>query len=136
MHGQDQCHTQRQERMGHVRQQKRQSRLGVKWTSGDIKFDQAYQLSGIDEIHLAKFFSPQNILSLETAMQSFHGDFYVHPQTSMLCWLFKKNILQHSSEDLSIRNVHELAESLLQLKMTEFEKMTHIMQMLIPELSS
>lgn len=117
-------------------QQKRQSRLGVKWTSGDIKFDQAYQLSGIDEIHLAKFFSPQNILSLETAMQSFHGDFYVHPQTSMLCWLFKKNILQHSSEDLSIRNVHELAESLLQLKMPEFEKMTHIMQTLIPELSS
>lgn len=117
-------------------QQKRQSRLGIKWTSGDIKFDQTYQLSGIDEMHLAKFFSPQNILQLESAMQSFQGDFYIHPQTSMLCWLFKQKITQHSFEDLKIKTVHELAENLLQLNMPEFEKMTHIMQALIPELSS
>ena len=115
-------------------QQKRASRLGVKWTSGDIKFDQSYQLSGIHEVSLAKFFSPQNILHLEIALQEFKGDFYIHPQTSTLCWLFKTDITDISDNHASIKNIHELAEHLHDLNMPELEKMTQIMQKLIPEL--
>ncbi|MFH4351589.1 hypothetical protein WAJ70_21100, partial [Acinetobacter baumannii] len=73
-------------------QQKKACRLGVAWESSDIRFNQKYQQSGINELDLVKFLSPDRLLLLEKMLEGFPGDFYVHPETSALCWLCNVNL--------------------------------------------
>lgn len=115
-------------------QQKKNCRLGVKWSSGDIQFDEHYQLSGFSEIWLAKFFKPSNILHLETALQDYQGDFYVDPQSSILCWLFSEDILQIENWNKDGSTVASFAEQLESLSMPNFDKFSATLQKLILEL--
>ena len=114
--------------------QKKNCRLGIKWSSGDIHFDQRYQLSGFSEIWLAKFFKPSNLLHLETALKAYQGDFYIDPQTSTLCWLFEENIFHCENKQLYPSTVTEFAEQLELIQMPNFEKLSNTIQKLITEL--
>ncbi len=114
--------------------QKKNCRLGIEWSSGDIYFDQHYQLSGYSEIWLAKFFKPANILHLETALRDYHGDFYIDPQTSTLCWLFEENIFYCENKQPYPSTVAEFAEQLELIHMPNFEKLKNTLQKLITEL--
>ena len=115
-------------------QQKKNCRLGIEWSSGDIQFNEHYQLSGFSEVALAKFFKPANILHLETALQNDQGDFYVDPQISTLCWLFPEDILKIENENGDDSTVALLAERLESLSMPNFEEFSAILQKLILEL--
>ncbi|EXD54588.1 hypothetical protein [Acinetobacter baumannii] len=112
-------------------QQKKACRLGVAWESSDIRFNQKYQQSGINELDLVKFLSPDRLLLLEKMLEGFPGDFYIHPETSALCWLCNVNLLRQQS--LYGTSVRELAERLETLSMPEFEQFANILQHFIDE---
>ncbi|MFP0266561.1 hypothetical protein BFR77_09310 [Acinetobacter pittii] len=112
-------------------QQKKACRLGVAWESSDIRFNQKYQQSGINELDLVKFLSPDRLLLLEKMLEDFPGDFYVHPETSALCWLCNVNLLRQQS--LYGASVRELAECLETLSMPEFEQFANKLQHFINE---
>lgn len=114
--------------------QKKNCRLGIKWSSGDIQFDNHYQLSGFSEIWLAKFFKPNHILHLESALQDYQGDFYVEPQNCTLCWLFSEDILHIENWNGDDSTVAAFAEQLESLSMPHFEKFSAKLQKLILEL--
>jgi hypothetical protein len=103
--------------------QNRACRLGTKWSSGDIRFDNQYQLSGTNEMRLAKFFSPNHVLMLEKAMSNFKGDFYVHPQHPALCWLFKNDVTQTHLPVTQVQTVHDLAAQLESMSMPDYEQL-------------
>lgn len=114
--------------------QKRVCRLGVKWSSGDIRFDEQYQLSGVNEMQLAKFFTPQHILTLEHVLGNFKGDVYVHPQSPSMCWLFKTDILKQYSDVESIQTVQDLAANLENLCMPNYEQLRDSLLELLREI--
>jgi hypothetical protein len=64
-------------------------------------------------------------------LEDFPGDFYVHPETSALCWLSNVNLLRQQS--LYGARVRELAECLETLSMPEFEQFANILQNFIDE---
>ena len=116
------------------RYQKRACRLGVKWESIDIQFNQRYQQSGTNEMLLAKFFSPSHILKLDQALQAYSGDLYIHPDYPSLVWLFKQDILKRQPDLEDIRTINDLAYHLEQLSMPEFEHFQSIATSLFEEI--
>ena len=116
--------------------QKRACRLGVKWTTSDIKFNNTAQMSGTSEMQLARFFTPKRILELEKMFNDLRGDFYVHPQHSLLCWQFEKNIFETYPSNNTLSNVHELADYLNQLRLHIFENVSQGLESLIESLDS
>ncbi|BCX75309.1 hypothetical protein [Acinetobacter sp. Tol 5] len=103
--------------------QNRACRFGTKWSSGDIRFDNQYQLSGTNEMRLAKFFSPNHVLMLDQAMSNFKGDFYIHPQHPALCWLFKIDITKPHLPVNQVQTVHDLAAQLESMSMPDYEQL-------------
>jgi len=116
--------------------QKRASRLGVKWSSGDIRFDNQYQLSGIDEMRLAKFFTPNHVLMLEKAMAYFKGDFYIQAHRSSLCWLFKIDILKQHTQVNKVQTVQDLASQLETLKLPDYEVLKQSILTILEEIQT
>lgn len=109
-------------------QQQRACRLGVKWSSSDIQFNQRFQLSGTDEMKLAKFFSPARVLKLDHMLQDYRGDFYIHPQVDSLVWLFKKDILKQESQYDAVQSISDLALHLEHLRMPNYEQLKDQLQ--------
>ncbi len=103
--------------------QNRACRLGVKWSSGDIRFDNQYQLSGTNEMQLAKFFTPNHVLMLDQAMAYFKGDFYVQAQRPSLCWLFKTDITKAQMQVDKVQTVYDLAAQLESMNMPDYEQL-------------
>lgn len=114
--------------------QQRACRLGLKWSSSDIQFNQHYQLSGTNEMQLAKFFSPVHILKLDQAMREYSGDLYIHPDSPSLLWLFKKDILKTHSTLSSIQSIEDLALYLEHLSMPQFEHLEQQLTTLLKEI--
>lgn len=114
--------------------QKRNCRLGIAWNSPDIQFNQRYQLSGRNEMQLARFFSPSRILKLEQAMQDYQGDFYIHPDFPSLLWLFDQDILKKQSIHSPIQRIEDLVLHLEQLSMPQFEHLQQNLKPLLAEL--
>lgn len=71
------------------------------------------------------------MLLLEKMLEDFPGDFYVHPETSALCWLCNVNLLRQQS--LYGASVRELTECLESLSMPEFEQFANKLQHFINE---
>lgn len=113
--------------------QNRACRLGTKWSSGDIRFDNQYQLSGTNEMRLAKFFSPNHVLVLDQAMSRFKGDFYVHPQHPALCWLFKIDITKPHLPVGQVQTVHDLAAQLESMSMPDYEQLKQSLLTILQE---
>lgn len=116
--------------------QKYVSRLGVKWSSGDIRFDNQYQLSGTNEMILAKFFKPNHVLVLDQAMQAFKGDFYVQAHRPSLCWLFDVDITQREIGLSSIHTVQDLVMNLESTTMPNLEQLRQSMTDILKEVQS
>ena len=116
--------------------QKRACRLGTKWSSGDIRFDDYYQLSGVNEMQLAKFFSPTHVLMLDQAMDYFKGDFYIQANRPSLCWLFNKDVTNTQIEFDRIETVHDLVAQLETTTMPEYEQLKQSMNTILREFHS
>lgn len=114
-------------------QQKKLCRLGVEWQSSDIRFNQSFQQSGIDEFELARFLSPERLLYLEKILHQFSGDFYVHPKTATLCWIFDVDLSQIESDLYEVNTVADLADQLAKIRMPNFEKFADALKHLIIE---
>jgi len=116
--------------------QKRACRLGTKWSSGDIRFDDNYQLSGTNEMQLAKFFTPTHVLMLDQAMEYFKGDFYIQADRPSLCWLFNKDVTKAQMEFDRIDTVHDLVTQLETTTMPEYEQLRQSMFTILKEIQS
>ena len=103
--------------------QKRACRLGTKWSSGDIRFDDNYQLSGVNEMQLAKFFTPTHVLMLDQAMDYFKGDLYIQALRPSLCWLFNVDITQSLVQHDKMDTVHDLVTHLESTIMPNYERL-------------
>lgn len=102
---------------------KNRCHLGVEWQSSDIRFNQKYQQSGMSEFEFVKFLTPERLLALENMMQAFYGDFYVHPHTGVMCWLFNESPLVENNYLFQASTVNELAEKLEQLHMPKLQRL-------------
>lgn len=116
--------------------QKRACRLGTKWSSGDIRFDERYQLSGVNEMQLAKFFTPTHVLVLDQAMDYFKGDLYVQAQRPSLCWLFNVDITKTLIQYDHVDTVHELIAQLESTSMPEYERLKQSLTAILKETQS
>ncbi len=113
---------------------KHQSRLGIEWKSSDILFNKKHQQTGVNEYELVKFLTPERVLSLEKMMQTFYGDFYVHPQTSVMCWLFNESPLAENNYLFQAITVNKLAEKLEQLQMPKLQRLQEALTSLLKTL--
>jgi hypothetical protein len=84
--------------------------LESEWQSSDLRFNQKYQQSGVNEFEFVKFLTPERLLALENMMLAFHSDFYVEPHTGMMCWLLNESPLDENNYLFQAITVTELAE--------------------------
>lgn len=113
---------------------KHQCHLGVEWKSSDILFNKKYQQTGVNKYEFVKFLTPERLLSLEKMMQTFHGDFYVPPQTSVMYWLFNESPLIESNYLFQAITVNKLAEKLEQLQMPKLQRLQEALTSLLKTL--
>lgn len=113
---------------------KHQCHLGIEWKSSDILFNKKYQQTGVNKYELVKFLTPERLLSLEKMMQTFHGDFYVPPQTSVMYWLFNESPLIESNYLFQAITVNKLAEKLEQLQMPKLQRLQEALTSLLKTL--
>ncbi|WP_436872417.1 hypothetical protein [Acinetobacter haemolyticus] len=113
---------------------KHQCHLGIEWKSSDILFNKKYQQTGVNEYEFVKFLTPERLLSLEKMMQTFHGDFYVPPQTSVMYWLFNESPLIESNYLFQAITVNKLAEKLEQLQMPKLQRLQEALTSLLKTL--
>ncbi|WP_227541432.1 MULTISPECIES: hypothetical protein [Acinetobacter] len=97
--------------------------LGIEWQSSDIRFNQKYQQSGVNEFEFVKFLTPERLLALENMMLAFHSDFYVDPHTGLMCWLLNESPLAENNYLFQAITVNELAEKLEQLQMPKLQRL-------------
>lgn len=113
---------------------KHQCHLGIEWKSSDILFNKKYQQTGVNKYEFVKFLTPERLLSLEKMMQTFHGDFYVPPQTSVMYWLFNESPLIESNYLFQAITVNKLAEKLEQLQMPKLQRLQEALTSLLKTL--
>lgn len=113
---------------------KHQCHLGIEWKSSDILFNKKYQQTGVNKYEFVKFLTPERLLSLEKMMQTFHGDFYVPPQTSVMYWLFNESPLIESNYLFQAITVNKLAEKLEQLQMPKLQRLPEALTSLLKTL--
>ncbi|MEB6677685.1 hypothetical protein [Acinetobacter haemolyticus] len=113
---------------------KHQCHLGIEWKSSDILFNKKYQQTGVNKYEFVKFLTPERLLSLEKMMQTFHGDFYVPPQNSVMYWLFNESPLIESNYLFQAITVNKLAEKLEQLQMLKLQRLQEALTSLLKTL--
>lgn len=114
--------------------QKKACRLGTKWTTSDIRFNQVYELSGNNEMTLARFFNPARILMLEHVLNTLKGDLYFHPNIPVLCWQFSHNIFEAIPHTKGIETTHQLGQLLTQLHMPRFEELAQQLNLFLSKI--
>lgn len=114
--------------------QKKACRLGIKWSTSDIQFNRQYQTSGIDEMELAKFFTPKYLLTLDEILGKFKGDIYIHPKLNTFCWLFDHNIFLNQTAKNNIKDIKQLALHLTDYRFQYYEELKENIYLLLKEI--
>ncbi|WP_151765714.1 hypothetical protein [Acinetobacter colistiniresistens] len=109
-------------------------RLAVDWKSSDIVFNQRYQQSGVSELAIIKFLTPERLLLMEQIMLIFPGDFYVDPATSAMYWLFNEMPLTENNTLSKAETMSEFAEQLEVLSLPKLEALNKALTNLLKEL--
>ena len=94
----------------------------IPWTTSSIDFNDVYAITGDSEINLAKFFSPNTTVCLQTLLGKVNKPRFIF-YGNMACLSFNDNIMDFS-KDSANKSFDDLINCTKTIKMAKFEKIS------------
>lgn len=101
--------------------QKISARLQYLWTI-ELPSDESYQITANQDIQLSKQVKPKQLVTIRQLLAPYHGDFYIHPEHDLLCWIFDQNIFDQQPVAYPPNTVAELVNLLQRVTMPEYSR--------------